>query len=218
MFKAYTAEHDPDGNVIVDASGLPKKSTEQTIVGSMNSKYQMGIGNTISYKGVSLSFDFDFRKGGVMYSRTKDINYFVGNAIQTAYNDRNPWIIPNSVVDNGDGTYSENTVALTPTNIYNYWNNGDTGYDSSFLVDKSYIKLRQVVLAWDLPKAWLANTFLTGVKVSLYGNNLLMWTPSGNTFMDPESSSFGNDLEGNFGEWSTNPSSRKYGFNVSLKF
>lgn len=218
VFKAYTAEHDPDGNVIVDASGLPKKSTEQTIVGSMNSKYQMGIGNTISYKGVSLSFDFDFRKGGVMYSRTKDINYFVGNAIQTAYNDRNPWIIPNSVVDNGDGTYSENTVALTPTNIYNYWNNGDTGYDSSFLVDKSYIKLRQVVLAWDLPKAWLANTFLTGVKVSLYGNNLLMWTPSGNTFMDPESSSFGNDLEGNFGEWSTNPSSRKYGFNVSLKF
>ena len=218
VFKAYTAEHDPDGNVIVDASGLPKKSTEQTIVGSMNSKYQMGIGDTISYKGVSLSFDFDFRKGGVMYSRTKDINYFVGNAIQTAYNDRNPWIIPNSVVDNGDGTYSENTVALTPTNIYNYWNNGDTGYDSSFLVDKSYIKLRQVVLAWDLPKAWLANTFLTGVKVSLYGNNLLMWTPSGNTFMDPESSSFGNDLEGNFGEWSTNPSSRKYGFNVSLKF
>ncbi|MDO4195628.1 MAG: SusC/RagA family TonB-linked outer membrane protein [Prevotellaceae bacterium] len=218
VFKAYTAEHDPDGNVIVDASGLPKKSTEQTIVGSMNSKYQMGIGNTISYKGVSLSFDFDFRKGGVMYSRTKDINYFVGNAIQTAYNDRNPWIIPNSVVDNGDGTYSENTVALTPTNIYNYWNNGDLGYDSSFLVDKSYIKLRQVVLAWDLPKAWLANTFLTGVKVSLYGNNLLMWTPSGNTFMDPESSSFGNDLEGNFGEWSTNPSSRKYGFNVSLKF
>lgn len=218
VFKAYTAQHDPDGNVIVDASGLPKKSTEQTIVGSMNSKYQMGIGNTISYKGVSLSFDFDFRKGGVMYSRTKDINYFVGNAIQTAYNDRNPWIIPNSVVDNGDGTYSENTVALTPTNIYNYWNNGDTGYDSSFLVDKSYIKLRQVVLAWDLPKAWLANTFLTGVKVSLYGNNLLMWTPSGNTFMDPESSSFGNDLEGNFGEWSTNPSSRKYGFNVSLKF
>ena len=218
VFKAYTAQHDPDGNVIVDASGLPKKSTDQTIVGSMNSKYQMGIGNTISYKGVSLSFDFDFRKGGVMYSRTKDINYFVGNAIQTAYNDRNPWIIPNSVVDNGDGTYSENTVALTPTNIYNYWNNGDTGYDSSFLVDKSYIKLRQVVLAWDLPKAWLANTFLTGVRVSLYGNNLLMWTPSDNTFMDPESSSFGNDLEGNYGEWSTNPSSRKYGFNISLKF
>ena len=218
VYKAYTSQRDPDGNIIVEASGLPKKSEEQSIVGSMNSKYQMGIGNTITYKGVSLSFDFDFRKGGVMYSRTKSINYFVGNAIQTAYNDRNPWIIPGSVVDNGDGTYSENTIALTPTNIYNYWNNGGDDYDAGLLVDKSYIKLRQVVLGWDLPKAWLAKTFLTGVKVSLYGNNLLLWTPSSNTFMDPESTSFGNDLEGNFGEYSTNPSSRKYGFNVSLKF
>lgn len=218
VFKAYTSQRDPDGNIIVDASGLPKKSTDQTIVGSMNSKYQMGIGNTITYKGVSLSFDFDFRKGGLMYSRTKSITYFVGNAIQTAYNDRTPWIIPGSVVDNGDGTYSENTIALTPTNIYNYWNNGGDNYDAGLLVDKSYIKLRQVVLAWDLPKAWLAKTFLTGVKLSLYGNNLFLWTPSENTFMDPESTSFGNDLEGNFGEYSTNPSSRKFGFNVSVKF
>ena len=44
-----------------------------------------------------LGIDFDIRQGGVMYSRTKDINYFTGNAIQTAYNDRNPLIVPNSV-------------------------------------------------------------------------------------------------------------------------
>lgn len=218
VFKAYTAQHDPNGNVIVDENGLPKKSDEMSIIGSMNSKYQMGIGNTLTYKNFSLSFDFDIRHGGLMYSRTKNINYFVGNAIQTAYNDRNPWIIPHSVVDNGDGTYSENTVALTATNIYNYWNNGANNYDADFLVDKSYVKLRSVVFTWDLPKAWLAKTFLTGVKLSLFGNNLLMWTPSSNTFMDPESTSFGNDIEGNYGEWSANPSSRKYGFNVSVKF
>ena len=34
-----------------------------------------------------------------MFSRTKDINYFVGNAIQTIYNERNPFIIPNSVIE-----------------------------------------------------------------------------------------------------------------------
>jgi hypothetical protein len=45
-----------------------------------------------------------------------------------------------------------------------------------------------------------------------------MWTPSSNTFIDPEASSFGNDLEGSFGEYSSNPSSRKYGFNVKVKF
>ena len=52
----------------------------------------------------------------------------------------------------------------------------------------------------------------------IFGNNLLLWTPSSNTFIDPEMTSFGNDLEGNFGEYSANPSSRKFGFNVKVKF
>ena len=231
VFKAYTSQRDSEGHIIVEpvdektgkSSGLPAKTTEQKIVGSMNSKYQMGIGNTFSYKGVSLSFDFDIRKGGLMYSRTKSVSYFVGNAIQTAYNSRHPFIVPNSVIQTGtdaygNPVYGENTWALDATNLYNYWNNGGDDYDAGFLVDKSYVKLRSVVLSWDLPKAWLAKTFLTGVKVSLYGNNLFLWTPSSNTFIDPESTSFGNDLAGNYGEYSANPSSRKIGFNVSVKF
>ena len=80
------------------------------------------------------------------------------------------------------------------------------------------MKLRSVVLSWDLPRKWLAGTFLTGVKLSAFGNNLFLWTPSSNTFVDPELTSFGNDLEGNFGEYSANPSSRKFGFNVNIKF
>ncbi len=36
---------------------------------------------------------------GLFYSRTAELNYFVGNAPQTNFNDRQPWIIPNSVVD-----------------------------------------------------------------------------------------------------------------------
>ncbi len=73
-----------------------------------------GVSTTLKYKGVSLSADLDIRQGGVMYSRTKDINYFTGNAIQTAYNDRNTMIVPNSVneIINADGTisYVENTT------------------------------------------------------------------------------------------------------------
>ena len=218
VFKAYVPLYDPDGNIVVDNQGLPITNPEQQIVGSMNNKYQMGFGTTLRYKSISLSANLDIRKGGVMYSRTKDITYFTGNAIQTAYNDRNPFIIPNSVVDNGDGTYSENTTPLNATNIYNYWNNGGSELDKSFLVDKSYVKLRSVVLSWDLPSKWLAKTFLTGVSVSVFGNNLFLWTPSENTFIDPEASTFGNDLEGNYGEFSANPSSRKFGFNVKVKF
>ena len=218
VFKAYRAKRDPQGHVIVNAQGIPVVSDELEKIGTMNYKYQMGLGTTLRYKGVSLGIDFDIRKGGLLFSRTADISYFTGNAMQTAYNDRNPFVVPNSVIDNGDGTYSENNIPLTPTQIYNFWNNGGWDRDADFLLDKSYVKLRSVVLSWDLPKKWLAGTFLTGVKVSAFGNNLFLWTPSSNTFVDPELSSFGNDLSGNFGEYSANPSSRKFGFNVNIKF
>lgn len=78
-----------------------------------------------------------------MYSRTKDINYFTGNAIQTAYNDRNPLIVPNSVnkIVNGENvTYVENTTPITSSNIYKYWGDGGSDMGSCFLVDKSYVK------------------------------------------------------------------------------
>lgn len=218
LFKAYTSQKDDKGNIICDNNGLPLTTDEQEIIGSMNHKYTMGFGTVISYKGVSLSVDFDYRKGGLMYSRTKDICYFTGNAIQTAYNNRNPFIVPGSVQADGNGGYVENTTALTPTNIYNYWNNGGDDMDASYLVDKTYLKLRTVSLAWNLPKKWLAHTFLTDIKVSVFGNNLWLWTPKSNTFIDPELTSFGNDLSGNYGEYSANPSSRKIGFNVSVKF
>ncbi len=222
VFKAEVPQYTEDGQVVVSAStGLPVAESDMQIVGDMNYDYQMGFSTTFHYKGISLSADLDVRQGGIMYSRTKDITYFTGNAIQTAYNDRNPFIVPNSVNavtdDDGNVTYVENTTPLDATNIYNYWSDGPE-LGSSFLIDKSYVKLRSVVLSWSVPEKIFDKTPIQGVKISAYGNNLFLWTPASNTFVDPEQSSFGNDLKGNFGEYTANPSARNYGFNVSLKF
>ena len=221
VFEAYVAKTDDQGRIIVDKNGLPQNTDEMVKIGTINYDYMMGIGSSLRYKDFTLSFDFDIRQGGLMFSRTHDITYFTGNAMQTAYNDRNPFIVPNSVKNVGTANapeYVENDIPLYGTTLYNYWDNGAMEMGSGSLVSKSYVKLRQVVFGWDVPKNWLAKTFLTGVHLSVFGNNLLMWTPSSNTFIDPEASSFGNDLEGNFGEYSSNPSSRKYGFNVKVKF
>ena len=224
VFKAYVPLRDPaTGKVVVDSQGLPVRDPKQQIVGSMNYKYTMGINNTFTYKGVSLSVDVDIRQGGKMFSRTKNVTYFTGNAMQTAYNSRNPWIIPNTVVQNGTDAqgkpvYVDNNTPLNATSIYKFWDDGGLELGAGDLIDKSYIKLRAITLSWALPKKWLANTFLTDVRLSAFGNNLFLWTPAENTFVDPELTSFGNDLRGNFGEWSANPSSRKFGFNVSVKF
>ncbi len=223
VFKAYVPQMTEDGKIICDNKGQPLVNSEQQIVGSMNYKYLMGFGTTLTWKNVSLTANLDVRHGGMLYSRTKDIEYFTGNAIQTAYNSRNPFIVPNSVQiagtdANGNNIYVENTTMLDETEIYNYWNNGGSELDRAFLVDKSYVKLRNVILNWQLPNKWFANCFVTGITLSAFGNNLFLWTPKSNTFIDPEVSTFGNDLEGNYGEFSANPSSRKFGFNVQVKF
>lgn len=222
-FKAEVAERDPNGNVVVNAAnGLPVANPDFAICGDMNYDYEMGISTTLKYKSISLSADLDIRQGGVMFSRTKELNYFVGNAIQTAYNDRNPFIVPGSVNkvvgEDGSVSYIENTTPIGTADIGTYWDKGATDMGSYSLIDRSYIKLRAVVLGWELPKKWLKNTPFQAVKASIYGNNLFVWTPSENTFIDPETTSFGNDLSGKYGEWTANPSTRKFGFNLMVNF
>ena len=223
VFKAYVPQMTEDGKIICDGEGQPLVNPEQQIVGSMNYKYLMGFGTTLSWKGVSLTANLDVRHGGMLYSRTKDITYFTGNAIQTAFNNRNPFIVPNSVqqvLDENDNVigYTENTTPLDETGIFTYWDAGGSELDRAFLVDKSYVKLRNVILSWQMPTKWFSKCFITGVNLSVFGNNLFLWTPKSNTFIDPETSTFGNDLDGNYGEFSANPSSRKFGFNVQVKF
>lgn len=223
MFKAEVMERDPQGNIVVNPStGMPVPKAEFEFVGDMNYDYEMGISTTLKYKGFSLGADLDIRQGGLMFSRTKSINYFVGNAIQTAYNDRNTFIVPGSVnkitAEDGSVTYVENITPVPSGQVYDYWDKGSTQGGSKDLINKSYIKLRSLVFGWELPKSWLKNTFLSDVKLSVFGNNLFVWTPDDNTFIDPEMTSFGNDLQGRFGEYTANPSTRKYGFNVMVKF
>ena len=222
-FLAEVPERDPEGHIVVNAqTGMPVAESTPQMVGDMNSKYTLGINTTLRYKDFSLNFVFDIRQGGKMFSRTKNINYFTGNAIQTAYNDRHIFIVPNSVnkvtASDGTVTYVENTTPVSQNSICNYFNYGAEEMGSGWLVDKSFVKLRNVSLSWDMPKAWLARTFLTGVRLSVFGTNLLCWTPDDNSFIDPEITTFGNDLEGNYGEFSANPTSRNFGFNVQVKF
>jgi len=219
VYKAYSSEKSPDGKIVVSpTTGLPVISGESEIVGDSNFDYEMGIGNTFKYKNLSLGFDFDIRQGGLIFSRTKDILYFTGNAVQTLYNDREPFIVPNSV-NKIDGEYVENTTPVSSTSYDEYFTNGTINGDADFLIPRSYVKLRSANIGYMLPKSVLQYLpFVSSVRLSVFGTNLLLWTPKGNSFIDPEITTFGNDLEGRFGEFSANPTTRKYGFNLSVKF
>ncbi|GET22871.1 SusC/RagA family TonB-linked outer membrane protein [Prolixibacter denitrificans] len=220
-FKVTMPERSPDGKIVVNpSSGQPVPDSNLQYAGNVDYDYTMGVSNNFHYKGWSLGADLDIRQGGEMYSRTADINYFTGNAVQTLYNDRRPFIVPNSVnkVELADGTYKyvENTTPIPKQDIWNYFQNGADKLNAEFLIPRSYVKLRSVVLGYSLPRKWMNRLPFQSVKLSVFGSNLFVWTPKGNTFIDPEVTSFGNDLIGKFGEYSANPTSRRVGFNLQL--
>jgi len=154
-----------------------------------------------------------------MYSYTKRLSYFVGNAIETTYNDREPFIIPNSVIDNGDGTYSENTTYVDRDAVTGFYStSSNQAIEYQHLIDKSFIRLRSLSLTYDFSPKILDKTSLRKLSVSVYGKNLFLWTPSDNTYVDPETSTYGNGIESEFGEFATNPAQRSYGVNLKLSF
>lgn len=220
LIKGYVPETDPNGNVVVDVNGVPVAASTKQVYGDTQYDYTMGIGNTLSWKGISLDFTFDIRQGGLMYSRTADITRFTGNSITTIYNDRNPFIVPNSVVKNvaGDGTvtYSPNTTPIDVEHMDDYYRaDANARYN---VIDKSFVKLREVVVSYKFPSDILKDAYIQSLTFSVIGRNLFLWTPSSNQYIDPEASTFGNDLAGQFGEFSANPSTRSLGFSLKATF
>ena len=218
----YLPTYTEDGQPIVDANGMPVLTTEVKDTGkNVNADWTGGVTTALTYKGVSLSAALDIRKGGYMFSRTKNLMQFTGNGDVTTYNDRNPFVIPNSVVSDGNGGYVENTTPIYMNNssFQDWFNNYGAGEGGEFyLINRSFVKLRNITLAWQLPKAWISKIYLTDVKLSVFCNNVFTWTHKGNRYIDPETSSYGNDLRGMFGELYSNPACRTYGFNVGIKF
>ncbi|GHT68603.1 SusC/RagA family TonB-linked outer membrane protein [Bacteroidia bacterium] len=223
VYYAFLPKYTDDGKPIVNADGLPVAGDEVEYTGfDMNHKWTGGVTTSLTAYGVTLSAVLDVRYGGRMFSRSKNLMYFTGNGIATTYNDRNPFIIPNSVVDNGDGTYSENTTPLLIANgAYqeDYFDDAGAGkFGANNLIDKTFAKLRNITLSYALPQKWVKPTRLSGISLSAFVNNAFVWTASDNHYIDPEVSSYGTDLMGQFGELYANPSCRVWGFNVSLKF
>ncbi|HSI90148.1 MAG TPA: TonB-dependent receptor, partial [Adhaeribacter sp.] len=218
-FKGNEFQKTADGRVIVGPNGLPLGSTEKVIYGNSQAKYLMGLFNTVTYKDLSLSVGFDYRKGGLMYSYTQRLTQFVGNTENTLYNDRNPFIVPNSVIENADGSYSENVVPVDVASVYEYWQpNTNPGIERSHFFDRTYLKLREVTLGYNLPSSIVGKTPFTSANISLVGRNLLLWTPSENRLIDPETTTFGNEIGGDFGEYGAGPTIRSFGASLRVSF
>ena len=226
-YYTYMPQYTADGKLIVGEDGQPVLTTDLKDTGkNMNPDWIGGITTAFTYKGISLSAALDIRKGGYMFSRSKNLMQFTGNGDITTYNQRRPFIIPNSVVSDGNGGYVENTTPIMlggddyeVGDYQTYYNDFGWGQGGeAYLLNKSFVKLRNITLAYQLPRSLVNKLYLSDITLSLFCNNVFTWTHKSNTFIDPEGSTRGNDLEGQFGELYVNPGCRTFGFNVGVKF
>ena len=217
--KTATVELNGKEYTLVDGSGNPVATADDVILNKdINNKFTMGLTNSINLFGVNLGATLDFRYGGYMYSYTKDYMYWTGSGPESVYNSREPFVVPNSVVQDANGNYVENTTPVDPTALHTFYSNGGLQRTDWSIIDRSFLKLRNVSVSYNLPKSLCEKLSVDGITLSFNANNFLLWTPNENCYVDPEVTTWGSDVQAKFGEFGSNPTEHYYTFGLNLKF
>lgn len=225
VFSAVVPVVNEQGQYVVDpTTGFYKVTDDEQNIGNAQRKFVMGLKNVFTYKNVALAMGLDWKQGGKMYSYTKRLSNFTGNGIETTYNDRNAFIVPNSVNEVTDAAgvvtgYTENATSISFEQITNFYNDtNNAGIEQSHVIDKTFVRLRDVSLTYTFNSDLVKKLGLSRATFSVYGKNLALWTPNDNPYVDPELSTFGTGLLSEQGEFGGNASQRSYGASIKLTF
>jgi TonB-linked SusC/RagA family outer membrane protein len=240
--------HDPDapwyeGELLVDPNtGKLITSATEEIIADPNPNYILGVTNTFTFKGITLSALIDYRDGGEMYSAT--FNQVYGRGLTPGTIPDGPrgrevsFVIPGvrgnpttqQAVLTAEGNAIPNTVQLHANDWWFINTFGSAGAQEFSVFDATTIRLREISLGYELPKAWLSRTPFGSVSLTLTGRNL--WFNAVNfpddLNFDPETNSLGaGNVEGLSPFQSGNaqgvdlgiiPTTRRFGANLRLTF
>lgn len=215
--KAISYVRDPEGHIVVNkATGYPLTNGPLKNLGRTIPKYILGWGTKLSYSGFTLSGNFEYRGGNVMYSDLGRQMTFTGSGGWTSQ--RDAFVVPNSVyLDATTGKYVPNTTPTAEAE-YAYWVDSYRLIAENFVTKAWFIKLRDVNLTYDVPAAFSSKTkVFSGISVGVYGRNLFTVVDDKNQFTDPEFSfTTGNGLGVN--NTGQTPPVRQFGFNLNFTF
>lgn len=216
------------GQVIIGDNGNIQKDNIKQKLGYSNNDLMVGFSNNMSYGPVSLNFSFDACIGGKMLSQYNRYMWAGGRSLDIDDQERQNWyagkeyiaegvkVVSGELKRDGEGNVISDTRKFAPndipTNYFDYVQNskGYYGIDECVLVDRSFLKLREVLLTYDLTKH-LTKTPIKGASVSLVGRNLFLITKSG--LVDPDQYN-----ENTVWDNLQTPSFRNIGFNVNVTF
>jgi len=234
MDKMYGSDfvRNADGQIIYE-SGLPLRNSSPQFLGNTNADWAGAIRNTLTYKGVSFTFQFDGRFGGTILDYVEKKTFQGGRNIETVQgamgiaraNDIlgiKSYVGEGVVVSNGvDIEYNQDGAIINGDQLQYVPNTTATflqdyisryyGTDNAVAMSRTFVKLREVVLTYSIPQKFLKKTLLQQASISFVGRNLLYFAER--TDIDIEQYT-GNDGYSGL----QTPTSRRFGFNINLTF
>jgi TonB-linked SusC/RagA family outer membrane protein len=223
MITGRTQLLSPDGQPVFFDDGRPVAAQELVPIGNGIADWTGGVNNSLSYKGINLSFLIDFKIGGDILSSTNmrltdwglHKQSLIGREGETPLTVEG--VVQNGTDGDGNPVYEPFTKTLTPDEAKIYWNSvqGEANpIPAMFLYDASFVKFRQLTLGYSLPRTLLSHTPFQNVTISFVGRNLFILHKNIDN-VDPESSySVNAGAQGL--EYFAMPATRSYGFNLRI--
>jgi len=217
-------DRSPDGKIVYDG-GLPQYVNAYTKLGYNNPDWEFGFINAFTYKNFNFSFQFDGRIGGSMINGIEaklwegGMHKSSSNSFRDdAYNGVASYVGDGVVATSGNVQYDAFGNLISDTRKFsandvkvNYidwiFTTYTGGIGDAVLYDRTFVKLREIILGYSFSPRVLQNTPIKSATISLVGRNLLLFTDV--PFMDPDGYTDYDLAE---------PSYRNIGININLKF
>ena len=230
----------------------PTDISNKGLLGYANPDYSFGVSNKFSYHNFNFSFQFDGRLGGKIYDRVYYQSMNGGTAYESANGDfgtarlkewqstnnstvtATPYYVGNGVVITSGTpiysggqitnlsalTFAPNTKAVT---VQSYLSSGlGSNFDEYYMIDRSFVKLREVLLGYSLPAKYLKEKLIKAASFSLVGRNLLYFAKRKDMDVDQFAAGY-NAADKSLSGSSANQglssvTGRRFGFNINLSF
>jgi len=191
-----------NGEVVTVASGSyspseTMKKDDLVYAGTSDPKFTGALTNNFSYGNFGLSFMFVFSGGHVLLNDTYNGNYIGARPSKVHADAAKAWKVA------GD----ENTTDVPKVNSY-FYAPSVSKYSTKNIIDGDYLKLRELIFTYNLPKHILQKLYLQNAILSFRANNLF-YVAKNNEGIDPEAHGIGARY------FPTKPS---YSFGVNINF
>lgn len=210
------ATRNADGQFIIDENGDYALSTEIGIIGDPNPDWLGSAISDVTWKGITFGFQFDYVKGGDVYSFTAAAPIARGVGAELAdFDPEIPLILPG--VKESDGTPNDLPITVSGVFFGNTIVGGDA--EDRGIFDGTRVRLREVSLSYSIPQSIISKLHIRNASISVVGNNL-WWralnAPEGSK-ADFDRTAFGTGNGAGF-DFLGGPSARRYGATLKLTF